>query len=616
MVSRVSLNTLRVALCSFTFIVSVVWLTMLTGDPCTWKIASPSTCVEKEQQSSAMDPAVLQGLNHHIWVNICASSIALICETPLFPNVPSYRRFISTTEYFWPDKKDFAQRVFGYLQPDESGFYAFAISSDDSSELWLSKDQHIRNSALVAHVGNKRETEWTEFRDFVKFKSQISRKVFLEKGELYFIDIVHVQLGEGNHVSVLWKKPEEKNFTSISTKHLLPFFTNDENMDGKFDWRVPQTNACKNLDNPYNGFLNATNNKISDWQSFSKVLPHCDDYVATPKVRIKQTGDALTEHYRETYMYPYIMRMHRMFFVDNFWRTRELSREDATEVVTVYMEKLYQTFGSKYKLITIENVEKKIFENGTRYLLELTLNDTVANSEVHLSNYVYQPTNSSELCSPESSQWDRKAIVTVKNQGPWVHLFLENIARLVHESRDRGIRVVIFDYESHDLDLEDAVKTSGIAEIVKTVSKPGKYSRREAFNVAINLVTDPNSIVLLTDLHLEMTSLLLKDIRKHCIQGQQVYTPVIIRQGKCSSPRVPMWGYIGYWETLGFGIVAMYKSDWDRTGGFKFDDSNKHKWGGEDYELVDSVVEAGLGFERVGCPYIYHYMHIREGMWE
>ena len=42
----------------------------------------------------------------------------------------------------------------------------------------------------------------------------------------------------------------------------------------------------------------------------------------------------------------------------------------------------------------------------------------------------------------------------------------------------------------------------------------------------------------------------------------------------------------GWWETLTYGLLGMYKSDWTETGGF---DTQKYtiKWGGEDWDAVD-----------------------------
>ena len=68
----------------------------------------------------------------------------------------------------------------------------------------------------------------------------------------------------------------------------------------------------------------------------------------------------------------------------------------------------------------------------------------------------------------------------------------------------------------------------------------------------------------------------------------------------------------GTWEVYGYGLIGLYKSDWDRVGGFPV---QKQHWGGEDWELMDAVVGHGLEFERMRCPSVYHYYHSKKGMW-
>ena len=87
-----------------------------------------------------------------------------------------------------------------------------------------------------------------------------------------------------------------------------------------------------------------------------------------------------------------------------------------------------------------------------------------------------------------------------------------------------------------------------------------------------------------------------------------VYTPIIVRM-KCGANPANL---AGWWQVYGYGIIGMYKSDWDRSGGFPKD---KNEWGGEDQELMDQLVSVGLEFDRMRTSYVYHYYHSKKGMW-
>ena len=122
----------------------------------------------------------------------------------------------------------------------------------------------------------------------------------------------------------------------------------------------------------------------------------------------------------------------------------------------------------------------------------------------------------------------------------------------------------------------------------------------------------------------------------------------------------------GFWAEDGFGLLAMYKSDWNRVGGksnlngkinrkrnnwsFLIQLSKailmplpyamylslcnrstffhslcspgmdvekfKYKWGGEDWDFLDRVVRAKLEVERYKYPGLYHHFHHKRGMWD
>ena len=49
-------------------------------------------------------------------------------------------------------------------------------------------------------------------------------------------------------------------------------------------------------------------------------------------------------------------------------------------------------------------------------------------------------------------------ILTVKNQGTWAQYFINEMARIYDETRDDHMNVIVVDYGSRDIDIEEAFK--------------------------------------------------------------------------------------------------------------------------------------------------------------
>ena len=190
----------------------------------------------------------------------------------------------------------------------------------------------------------------------------------------------------------------------------------------------------------------------------------------------------------------------------------------------------------KYRLLAIERVEEKQdLRKGTRYLLELNLRQETDNKTVHISEYVFQPINTTHLCYPAGLQWNNAAdiyfVVTAKNQGVWVQHLIDNMERIYRETNDQHFHLVIFDYESPDIDLNVSLKRSGLKRYT-VIKRPGIFIKTQAYNEAVSLVKDSNSIVFLLDLHLDISSNFLQSIRKVNLSDVEVtcitFCPILL----------------------------------------------------------------------------------------
>ena len=99
-------------------------------------------------------------------------------------------------------------------------------------------------------------------------------------------------------------------------------------------------------------------------------------------------------------------------------------------------------------------------------------------------------------------------------------------------------------------------------------------------------------------------------IFQHSVQHKIAYCPLLVRLGCGATATEPF----GFWEIYGLGLITLYKSDWDKIGGMNVKEF-KDKWGGEDWEFVDRLLEAGMEVETIKMMHFFHHYHSKKGMW-
>ncbi|KAM8860929.1 N-acetyl-beta-glucosaminyl-glycoprotein 4-beta-N-acetylgalactosaminyltransferase 1 [Synchiropus picturatus] len=347
----------------------------------------------------------------------------------------------------------------------------------------------------------------------------------------------------------------------------------------------------------------------------------------------------------------------------------QLAESEVVDVLAQYMEKLNERNGGIYTLLRIINVEKRRDSaRGNRYLVELELMERGRNV-VRLSEYIYlllhrgrqgdeslenteavpasapvsvtsaatssraapPPPPSAKtptrpvatpwstvyakplLCQPVMLQWRKDVmvhfVVPVKNQARWVQQFISDMENLHQQTKDDNFSIIIVDFESDDMDVEQALRDSSVPRYAY-LRREGNFERSAGLQIGVDTIEDSHSIVFLCDLHIHFPLNILESIRKHCVEGRLAFAPIVMRLGCGSSPREPD----GYWEVNGFGLFGIYKSDFDKIGGMNTEEF-KDRWGGEDWELLDRVLQNGLEVERLRLRNFFHYYHSKRGMW-
>ena len=159
---------------------------------------------------------------------------------------------------------------------------------------------------------------------------------------------------------------------------------------------------------------------------------------------------------------------------------------------------------------------------GDRYLLELKIEHLRRSTTYRLSEYVYKRKGRASLCAPNTYRWSRNAVVNIVltvggRQGRWVQHFINNLVHIYRQTKDSNLNVIIIDFHSKDIDIEAALNQSGLPRYILLLMK-SKFHKTIGLQYAMNIVTDPNDIVFVCDLHLYMPVTIVDHIRKVSIQ--------------------------------------------------------------------------------------------------
>jgi signal transduction histidine kinase len=156
-------------------------------------------------------------------VTISASRCCpLFSEFPRYPYHPSCWEIspLFETPTNWGEYN--LTRMRGFLHPRTSGYHRFAISSDNSSMLYLSTDANPANARRITSIPR---WGYTGVRQWTKYSAQVSDLIYLEAGGIYYIEALQEQTSNEENLAVAWMNTtsKESDFSVITGNFLTPW---------------------------------------------------------------------------------------------------------------------------------------------------------------------------------------------------------------------------------------------------------------------------------------------------------------------------------------------------------------------------------------------------------
>ncbi|PHN00730.1 hypothetical protein CRP01_40730, partial [Flavilitoribacter nigricans DSM 23189 = NBRC 102662] len=179
---------------------------------------SPGSISGEEEACGSYDPGIITGSDIagggascpatgtillERYDNISGVAISDLTSDPDYPDNPDYSTELTSLFESPTDIGDsYGQRLSAYLCPPTTGNYIFWIAGDDNSELNLSSDDNPANATTIASV-----PDWTSSRQWDKFSSQQSASIYLEAGQVYYIEALMKEGGGLDNLAVGWQLP-------------------------------------------------------------------------------------------------------------------------------------------------------------------------------------------------------------------------------------------------------------------------------------------------------------------------------------------------------------------------------------------------------------------------
>ncbi len=163
---------------------------------------------------------------------------------------------ISPDQFYLTDRTDYAAnsaqdggesygtRMRGTITAPVSGDYTFALTGDDLAQVWLSNSESPYGRERILDL-----LDWSKYQELTD-PDVPSAVVTLTAGQAYYVEILHKEDGDREHVSLFWTVPGERIPKIITSEYLHSYVQPADDMDAD---GLPDAWEIANGLNPTNG---------------------------------------------------------------------------------------------------------------------------------------------------------------------------------------------------------------------------------------------------------------------------------------------------------------------------------------------------------------------------
>lgn len=163
------------------------------------------------------------------------------------------------------------------------------------------------------------------------------------------------------------------------------------------------------------------------------------------------------------------------------------------------------------------------------------------------------------------------------------------------------------------IDLIEQLKYKYRSASIDVILGTGDFARANALHEGVTKMKDED-LLLFIDVDIVFTSSALHRIRLNTLMSKQIYFPIvfseydpkIVYESLKKHDKYVITEIAGYWRQFGFGIVSLYKKDYDVVGGF---DLSIRGWGKEDVVFFEKVVKSKIEAFRAADRNLIHVFH-------